>query len=170
MDVYLWDGLPNSFLDKEQYDYFFQQREMIRDYPFYIDGYNEIKGCITKDILSYFPDYAINCGVAGFHDLSIIQQYYNNAKIMVERNQNHTWVTSWQKHHQCVLFEQLFLVPLIHGKNIGYLLNEHSQPIQQVRYCHLLASSKRMPENITRMHEKRVSYKRYYDLNNQNLN
>lgn len=158
-DVFLWDGLPAKWFDKNEVDYFFQGKEMLKDYPFYLQGLTEIKECVTTEILAYTPTYAVNCGVAGFNDLSIINRYYTNAKTLIENNQKHIWHTFAQRYHQCVLFEQLFLVPLIEGKKIVYLLNEQCTEITGKRYTHLLAASKRQTVNTDKLHKKLLTIK-----------
>ena len=158
-DVYLWDGLPQHWIDGKV-NYFFQGQELMTDYPFYLEGLEEIKELVTKNHLPFMPQYAINCGVAGFVDLSIIPTYYLNAKDLIEKNQQHHWKEFAQRHHQCVLFEQLFLVPLIEGRTIEYLLDSTTKERAGVRYTHLLASSKRNKHNVWLINKTLHSLKR----------
>lgn len=144
-DVFLHQGLPKQFIDT--CDFYFQGRELLSIHKYYGETLNLTKECIDKQMLPYMPDYAINTGVAGFNDLSIIEKYYDNAERFVKNNQRIGYKEPMIKYHLCILFEQLFITPLVESKRVNYILTDNFQETG-IPYTHLISSSKREKSNI----------------------
>lgn len=144
-DVYLWQGLPKLFT--ESCDFFFQNKELLSTHPYYEETVNLTLDSIDKKMLPYIPEFAVNCGVAGFNDLSIIPEYYENAERYVKNNQKIGYKEKMIQYHLCILFEQLFLVPLLKDKKVNYILTADFKEVA-IPYTHLIAWNKRDKNNV----------------------
>ena len=159
-DVYLHQGLPKLFI--ESCDYFFQNRELLSTHPYYEETVNLTRESIDKKMLPYIPEFAVNCGVAGFNDLSIIEEYYDNALRYVKNNQVIGYKEKMIQYHLCILFEQLFIVPLLKNKKVNYILTDNFEEIA-IPYTHLIAWNKREKKNIELVKNKlhKLKYHQY---------
>lgn len=144
-DVYLWQGLPEQFINS--CDYFFQNRELLSTHHYYGEAIRMTEECITEKMLPYTPEFAVNCGVAGFNDLSIIDKYHENAVEYIIRNQKVGYKEKMIQYHLCILFEQLFLVPLLRDKKVNYILTDNFEE-KAIPFTHLIAWHKRDKKNI----------------------
>jgi hypothetical protein len=152
-DVFIWEGLPTHFFSSLYTDCFFQGKEVIQHHGFYNNAVNELPKTFFDGLLNEMPDFAVNCGVAGFNDLSLIPQYFDNAIKFIDKNKDFDFKGSVHRYHQCILFEQLFLTQLIQSKNVQYILDENVNLVD-IPYTHLIASSKKNPCYISRVHER----------------
>jgi hypothetical protein len=146
-DVYLWNGIPNDWLKNA--DFFFQGKESKQMFKNYDLNYNELIN-YSSDIFDYRPDYAINTGVIGINDISIIPEYLKKANKIIEIDNKYNLKT----HDMCLTAEQFIIVPLVEKKIVKYIIDEKFKEISGVRYTHLLGSSKRNVENMLKVRNK----------------
>lgn len=177
-DVYIFNKLPQHWIDGKV-DFFFQSEELLSYHRFYEYGCFSMKNIITPEMIDVYnlPVKAINAGIFGVHDLSIMPQYFKNATEFVEKNQLLFENGILERRKQftcCVIFEQLFIIPLLKNKKIEYLLDFYCQPFTKKDtelykagegYTHLLADSKRIPEIALKMKKKLQQVKKIYNLN-----
>jgi hypothetical protein len=143
-DVFLWDGLPKHFFDAKQTDFFFQNIELF-DYhffKFYPVAINECINIIPHEVLKSNVGFAYNMGIAGFNDTSIVQPYYEMAKAYIEANKTYNFQDVQTMYQQSVLFEQWFITHFVKDRKVDLLLDVNTKPRYNIRYTHLLASSK----------------------------
>ena len=106
-----------------------------------------------KDIPKYIDtsDYsAINCGVVGFNDLSIIDKWVEDAWSYVDYYEKFD-VEATFKDLGGVVAEQAILYHLLKSRdtNVEYVLSKASEKYNKndAGFIHLIASTKREPEN-----------------------
>lgn len=150
-DVFLHQGLPKLFI--EECDFYFQGKELLTVHPYYQEALALTKECVDRKMLPTIPEYAINTGIAGFNDLSIIEEYYDNAKRFVLKNQEIGYKEPMITYHLCILFEQLFLTHLVEHKKCNYILTDDFQE-KGIPYTHLISNSKRDKNNIELVRNK----------------
>lgn len=148
MDAYLIDGFPDTF---KSCDLFFQSKENFKDYKFYENAIDEVKSILPTNILNSGTNYALNCGLIGFNDISIIDEYYNLSLDYIKKNQNYNWNKQDHKYHQCILFEQYFISCLSKNKKIETLLNDDYTKKYDLRYTHLIVNAKRNQSHMSQI-------------------
>lgn len=175
IDAFLWDGIPDELLEKKM---LFQQQEPLDIFKFYADAYDEAKGYnLLPNGITYLPTTAINTAVFGVLDmkyLQMIQEYYSLALEYVKGNSKYIHKL-FHSFHQCILFEQLFLVNILDKYDFQYerdyetILNSHSKEKHPgCRYTHLIVSSKRNSDNVIRIRKRLESM--YNDYRNSDRN
>lgn len=154
-DVFLWNGIPNHLLS---YPFIVQSYEFINEkrHSFYNVAYDESKYMDTLPEIIDKPKFAFNMGVFCCTDtnyLPLLSEYHTLVYNYIIKTKDVSEKIK-EKSLQSVLFEQLFIVSLFDNKSmksgIDYvsLLDKNNNPLNGIRYTHLLASSKRDEKNI----------------------
>ena len=156
-DVFLWDRLPSHFYDIEKTDFFFQGKETFEWYSFYKDMIKDNMAILPKIVLPVSHEYAYNCGVAGFNNLSILKLYNDLACEYIKENQRRII-----QINQALMFEQWFITKLCEVGKVDFLLHPNLEPIYGTKYTHLPAGSKHHLPNMIQVSKKLEAYKRVF--------
>jgi hypothetical protein len=167
IDAFIWNGIPPDLLSKP---FFFQSIETthLKYFNFYLGAFKSAKevGLLNKEFET-MPDFAVNTALFGctsFKHLHIIKKYYEIALNYVMNNVQHFGVIK-ETRHQCILFEQLFIVQhlysnkLVKGKDYGFMINPNYSPIfSEYPFTHFIVHEKRNPTNISFIQNKLLEY------------
>jgi hypothetical protein len=155
-DVFLWDVIPNRFLER---DMFFQEiesfeHEFFRN--FYLKGIELYDKDIPKEIT--ISDGAFNCGVfacCNEKSLELMQKYYKISKnfiLKLKSYKSNTYDDGANRGLATVVLEQLFIYSLVKSNNINFDVFLYPNKID-FKYSHFLSHNKRNPKIVRRIRE-----------------
>jgi hypothetical protein len=122
IDSILWNGLNEELKTKK---FVFQQVERFAtlQIDYYKRAFDESKSMgILPTEISYMPDYALNMAVFACTDtkyLGIIDKYFKIVDSYV-KVANSRFSEFKEYYHQCILFEQLFMVNILQNENLAF--------------------------------------------------
>lgn len=160
IDAFFFNRLPDELLKKP---FLFQMLEMHSTHPFYNDAYKEAKllNLLPKEV-TYKPEYSINTAVFAVSDekyFPLLKEYYEIASNYTKQNVHYLgkMLHGW---HQCILFEQLFLVNLLEREGLKYkkdfdtILSNKYIDQYDIKYTHLICGAKRKQENVEKIRKQ----------------
>lgn len=163
-DVILFQKIDEETKNKKM---FFQNIESLKTHTSYKKQVDLAYNCPKLDIglLDENPDWALNCGVVGCTDLSIIKIWKEKVdEYLFNPKNKEYWNTIIDKHSHNHLFEQYFISSLISSlgisEDVATLLGENfrKDAVNKFKMTHLWGEAKRDGDTM-----KRVSDRLYKD-------
>ena len=117
-DVILWQKIPEEVNSKKM---FFQNIESLETHKGYLTTTRLAYDCpkLDKNLLDENPKFALNCGIVGCNDLSLISEWKEKVdEYLFSLENTEYWNTIKDKHSHNHLFEQYFISSLISSKGL----------------------------------------------------